>query len=236
LLFGNQIEKSGKQSTYHGGTLSKGDNSIYTVSNKTKWIEPVTIIKHFSNRLKAAPTTFSFAKVPTNIPVYNWPKNPNWFQSERLINEANINKLQFDQMNSRLGPTRRVNVIMINFGTQDVSIAEWQKAKWIGGKKNDLVLCYGQVQTNHVAQWAIVFGWTERELCKANLQTILLTYPINDDILSRIETEIKTSYIIKDWSKFDYIQIEPRPWVYPIYLLVLLVIQGGLWIWFTRND
>jgi len=234
-LFGDKIIKTGEQSSRHGGHLVSGDDSIYTVENHTKFIKPATTTKYFENRIKAAPTTFSFAKVPTNIPVYSWPENHNLFKSDRLINESRIDILKFDQMNSRLGPSKYVNVIMINFGTNDSSIAEWQQAKWIGGKKNDLVLCYGQVKDEN-AKWAKVFGWTEKEICKRNLEVILLTQPIDNDILTNIEAEIKTNYVIKDWSKFDYITIEPRPWVYPVYLIFLLLTQFGLWIWFHYNE
>lgn len=234
-LFGNNIDKTGERSCYFGGRIDSGDKSIYTVNNNTKWIQPVTITKYFENRIKAAPTTFSFAKVPTNIPVYSWPENPNVFESDRLINETRINRLQFDQMNSRLGPKKKVNVIMINFGKQDSSIADWQQAKWIGGKKNDIVLCYGQAKDEN-AKWAKVFGWSEKEICKRNLENILLTQPIDNNILTNIEEEIKNNYIIKDWTKFDYISIEPRPWVYPVYLVFLLLSQFALWIYFHLNE
>jgi len=234
-LFGGSIEKTGERSCSFGGRIDGGDRSIYTVQNNTKWIQPITTIKCFENRIKAAPTTFSFAKVPTNISVYSWPENPNVFESDRLINEPRISRLKFDQMNSRLGPKKEVNVIMINFENKDSSIADWQQAKWIGGKKNDIVLCYGQVKDEN-AKWAKVFGWSEKEICKRNLETILLTQPIDNNILTNIEAEIENNYMIKDWTKFDYISIEPRPWVYPVYLVFLLLSQFALWIYFHLNE
>ena len=234
--FGNSIEDGGNQSFSHNGKFDGGDNKIYLTHNKTGYIYPVTTVQHFENRIKCAPTVFSFPKVPTNCPVYNWPKNNNWMVSDRLIDEGKISILEFDRMNSRLGPVKFVNVIMINFGLKDPSIANWQQAAWVGGKINDLVLCYGGINTNGHATWAKVFGWTESELVKRNLETILLEYSINNDILPLIEEEIKKSYQIKDWSKFEYISIEPPLWSYITYLVLLAITQIGLWLYFNYNE
>jgi hypothetical protein len=234
--FGGQVENGGIQSTSHGGSCSSGDNKIYTTYNKTGYIYPVTTIQTFENRIKAAPTVFSFVKVPTNVPVYEWPTNPDWLHSDRLIGESRINLLEFDRMNARLGPIKKVNVIFINFGIKDRSIAEQQKSKWIGGKKNDLVFCYGQIETNNIPSWSMIFGWSNSEICKRDLETILLSNPINNDILPVIEKEIRANYVIKDWSSFDYIQIEPPIWSYIVLIIVMILTQTGFWAWANLND
>lgn len=237
--FGNVIENDGKQSSHHGGHFDGGDNNIYKAVNKTDYVYPVTTIRRFENRIKAAPTLFSFAKVPTNAPVYNWPENPNWMHSDRLLGVVGVNPLEFDRMNARLGPHKRVNVIMVGFNSADSMLGKWQEAKWIGSKKNDIVLCYGFQGTNVL--WSYVFGWTEQAICKRNLETILLTKPINTDILPAIEKEIKATYIIKDWSKFDYITIEPPRWAFITLIILMVLTQGGFWVWsimnpFTKDD
>lgn len=234
--FGNVIENGGKQSTSHGGHFDGGDNNIYVAPNKTGYLYPVTTIRHFSNRIKAAPTVFSFVKVPTNTPVYEWPVNNNWMASDRLINENRISVLEFDRMNSRLGPVKFVNVIFINFGDNGSEIAELQKAKFIGGKKNDIVMCYGQVGTNNVAGWSMCFGWSESEICKRNLETLILSNPINDSILKLIENEIKANYVIKRWEDFDYISIDPPTWSYIVLIIIMVLTQGGFWAWANYNE
>jgi hypothetical protein len=239
--FGSKEENAGKQEDWHGGHFDGGDDNIYTVKNYTKYVYPVTALRHFENRIKAAPTVFSFVKVPPTIKVYEWPSNPNWRQSDRLLGESRISILEFDRMNSRLGPRKKVNVIMLNFGLQDRSIAEWQRAKYIGGKKNDIVICYGQLGTNNIPTWCSVFGWSEREICKRNLESILLANPINNDLLSQIEKEIVANYQIKDWTKFDYISVDPPTWAYIALAITMLLTQGTFWIWahyneFTKDD
>lgn len=214
----------------HKSGFYSGDPHIYVATNKTGYLYPVTTWRTFENRVKAAPSLFSYSEVPATVPVFPYPANSNFMTSDRLIGQArrDVSILEWDRMNARLGPFKKVNVILIGFSDADSSIAHDQEAKWIGGKKNDLVLCYG-------TGWSYVFGWTERDLVKANLQTILLKGPIDTTIIPKIEKEVTDNYKIKDWSKFDYITIEPPTWAYWVLLLVMVLTQGGFWAWALLN-
>jgi hypothetical protein len=213
-----------------------GDRNDYVLSRKTDYIYPTVATYTFENRIKAAPSVFSFPKVPEKANVYSYPKNNNWRSSNRLLGSSSgaISILSWDRMNSRLGPFKKVNVILIGFGDGDSGIARLQEAKWIGGKKNDLVLCYGGPNDNPT--WSHVFGWTEKEVVKRNLETILLKNPIDEKIVSKIEDEINKNYQIKEWKKFDYISIEPPTWTYLMLLGILVVTQGGFLAWSYFNS
>ncbi len=212
-----------------------GDNNIYITHNKTDYIYPITKLVSWENKLKAAPSTFSFAPVPKNAKVFEWPENPNPWQSDRLIgSNIGISILEWDKMNARLGPIKRVNVILLGFGKNDEELVELQRAKFLGGKKNDLVLTFGA--SDGKITFAKVFGWTDSELVKSNLASILLENPINDSIIPLIEQEISKNYKIKDWTKFDYITIEPRPVHYTISIIVTFLTQIIFWVCAYSND
>lgn len=231
-MFKDKHAVKGQRSTgEHNSRMIEGDPNDYVVDNKTGFISPITKLVHFENRIKAAPSTFSFIKVPKQIQVYDYPTNKDAFRSDRLIGEAakSISLMAFDQMNARLGPAKHVNVIMIGFGDKDSNIAEYQKAKYIGGKKNDIIICYGN-------EWARVYGWTEKEIVKRNIESIMLDNKVDDNILPLIEQEIKDNYIIKDWHKFDYIAIEPPSWAFTALVLLMAIIQCGLWYFFSINN
>lgn len=235
---GGQVVEDGMQSYDHGGMQINGDRHYYGVNNTTHYVAPVTTTKHFENRIKAAPTLFSFSKVPTNVPVYNWPENSDWMHSDRVLGLAGgaIDSYQWDCLNTRLGSSKRVNLIIIGFGNQSEDIAHYQQAKWIGGKKNDLVICYGGGDKTHSASWVYVFGWTEKEIVKENLKSLLLAKPINNDLIPLIEQEVRRNYVIKDWHKFDYITIDPPTWSYWLYAFSMIVTQVGLYCWFHFGD
>lgn len=237
--FGNKLFDDGTQSNDHfGGTRVSGDDNIYSVNDDSGYVYPVTTTKRFENRIKAAPTVFSFSKVPTNILVYAWPENPDWMHSDRLLGTASVlvNHYKWDCMNTSLGPRKRVNVILVGFGNQSSDYGQYQQAKWIGGKKNDLVICFGGASKGQPAQWSYVFGWTESELVKKNLQSLLVQHPIDDSIIPLIADEVAQNYVIKDWHKFDYITIDPPTWSYWVYFIFMILTQSGLYIYFQKNE
>jgi hypothetical protein len=225
-----------RQTAEHNSRKLWGDDYDYITDNTTGWCQPITKKVSFENRIKSSPSVFSFIEVPETIKVEGYPKNKNPFSSDRLrgIATEHISLLKFDQFNARLGPTKKVNVILIGFKDKDSSIADYQQAKYVGGKKNDLCLLYGW--DGKKVTWAKVFGWSESDTCKRNLETILLRNPINNDILPLLDKEIRANYKIKDWHKFDYIAIEPRNVHYVWYFVLMIGTQGGLYCLFHREE
>lgn len=219
----------------HNSRMIGGDPSDYVTRSKG-YVWPVTSHRRFENKIKATPTTFSFAKVPDGIAVFPYPDNNNPFESNRLLGTAakSVNRFAFDQMNARLGPKKKVNVILIGFGDRDSMAAHWQEASWVGGKKNDVVICYGGPADKPT--WARAFGWTEKKTCLRNLETIVLDNGVSTEVLPRIADAIIEGYVLKDWSKFDYIRVPAPPWAIWTYLCVAITAQGLFWWWAHHNE
>jgi hypothetical protein len=244
-LFGKEEKKRG----YRSGMVS-GDAHDYYVINITGYIYPVTDSKYFKNKVKACPSVFSYSKVATNIKVFAYPK-ADTFNHMRLLGIAkkDFDLREFNLMNTRLGPEKKVNVIICGFTNADSSMGDYQESKWIGGKKNDLVICYGDsfvdaswdkggARVSHYeTKWVRVFGWTESANVKRNLESQLLV--AKDDKgawLPIIEKEIRANYVIKDWSKFDYLTVEPPPWSYWTLVIIILLLYIGGYIYSFKND
>lgn len=230
---GTETERPWKPNFHHG------DRNIYVAYNKTDYAFPVTSLRSWINKIKGAgPTAFSFQKVPKGSAVFQWPENNDFMYSERLLGLAadDISLYDFDCLNSRLGFSEKVNIILIGFYRQPASIAQLQQAHWLGGKKNDLVLCYNRSTTNGAVDWTYVFGWTDKNLVKKNLETLLLTHQVDNNILSLIEKEVRSHYEIKDWSQFDYITVRPATRYYIIYFVLLLLLEAGYWYWAHHNE
>lgn len=215
--------------------FDSGDPMIYVTDNTTGYNQPVVDDRWWSNRVKAAPSVFSFAKVPVGTKVYPWPNTESHIQSTRIMGlTGDVDVLEFDRMNARLGPTKHVNVVLIGFGVATAEIAQWQKAAWLGGKKNDLVICFGGNPKKPT--WVKVFGWTESDTCKYSLESLLMAKGVSNSVLPDIESTIKSQFAAKDWSKFDYLAIEPRPWHYLVLIVFMAASQIGWWMWACRNQ
>lgn len=193
------------------GGLVAGDPNVYVLKNLTGHIVPVVTTRSWTNRVRASPSVFSFAAVPDSIPVFAYPANPSMWVSGRLLGAAKcLGIYEWDQMNARLGPTKKVNVIMVGFpaGT-DSMLGQYQEAKWFGGKKNDLVIALAGLP-GVKPEWVFTFGWTEQEIVKRNLDRIVGDVALDRDLIPLIEQEIRANYVIKDWEKFDYLGWIPQ--------------------------
>lgn len=234
--WGGVRQVSGRRTTgAHASRMIDGDPNDYVTHNKTGFIWPVTKLVKFENRIKATPTTFSYAKVPEKIPVFHYPPNKNSFVSDRLVGSAVlVDTFKFDQMNARLGPTKRVNVIVVGFADRDNTAAQWQEAAWIGGKKNDVVICFGGL--NKSPTWVRAFGWTDKKICLRQLESIVLEKGFSEATLPLIEAEINADYILKDWKKFDYIKVPAPLWSIWTYIGVAGICQSLFWWWARTNE
>ncbi len=236
-LFGEERSIEGDRTTSeHASKMIAGDPNDRISTPISGYIYPITDKRTWENKIKVGPSVYSFIEVPKTVPVFDWPANPDPFVSQRLLGTAaqDMPIYDWDRLNAQLGPAKRVNLIAIGFGDKDSEIAQYQRAKYVGGKKNDLVICYGgEAKT---PSWVVVFGWTDKELVKQNLQTLILEHGFIKENLQAIRDEIISNYKIKNWHEFDYISVPPTTGLIVWYVISMIVVQGGLYYWFNKNE
>jgi HEAT repeat protein len=154
-----------------------------------------------------------------------------WHRSGRLLGRAtkDFDIGAWDALCSEVGPSFKVNLIAIGFDDPDATIAHWQEAAWLGGKKNDLVICYGPPNSDGTASWVSCFGWSRSEMVKRNLETLFLTRVPGDALIPAIRTEVETHHVPKEWPDFGYMGVEPPPRAVLTLLWILLAVQGVFW-------
>jgi hypothetical protein len=233
--FGNINTKNGNKSGFDGG-----DPNIYStykkviVKTEDDIYYPVTKVVGWTNKIKATKSTFKFIDIPKSVKTYEYPLPKNSFSSNRLLGEAKKDfKLnEIDKLNSLIGFHKHGNIIVIGYSNNDSMQARYQESAWIGGKENDLVLCYGKDSTGKVV-WSYVFGWSDNQEVKRNLETILLSGNFK---VSEIRDEILKNYKCKDFKDFNYMSIEPPTYTYIIIILVLAITQGIYYFLMGIND
>ncbi len=234
--FGEQKPVSGDRTTSKQRShMISGDSNDYISVNNNKPVIPVTKQVSFVNRLKAGSVWDK--KQPSgklNIPAR--PDNGNPFQSDRLLgiakNHFSIRKL--DELNAILGPIKGVDINIVGFNTGNSQFGQYTESKWLGGNKNSLTICYGMDNEKNTNKplWVYCFGWSESNICKRNIESLLLTSDLSDAILPELEQEIRKNYQKPDWHRFDYIQIEPGGWAWFWFVISLLICQG-LYLWWA---
>jgi hypothetical protein len=217
--------------------MDAGDANDYHANNHTGAVIPAHETYRFENRVKAAPSLFSYPSVPEDV-GFPYPESKDWSLSNRLLGTAkkDFSIEQWDILNAELGPSKWINLIAVGFGDKSSEAAHTLEAKWIGGKKNDLVICYGDAAEGGKPAWVYVFGWTEENIVKQNLQTLFLLNKPGDDLLPQIKTEILANYKMKDWTKFDYITVTPPTWAFIVLIIIQVAAMAGFWWWALNND
>lgn len=213
--------------------LLTGDPNDYHTINKNNYVYPVTTTKTWENKVRACPSLFSFHKVEASasIPVNDYPCNNDKFRSDRLFGTANvIDIVKWDQLNSEVGPVKKINLIAVGSPNSGSDFGTEQEAAWVGGKKNDLVITFGGEAKK--PSWVYVFGWTEQDVVKRNIETLILQKGFNNDIIPEIKQIVMKDYVIKDWRKFDYLTVEVPLSKY-IWFMIVIFVVCGLWIVFS---
>lgn len=232
--FNNIKPVKGDRTTFKtGSTMVSGDPYDYVTISPYDVVEPIHVPKSFKNRLKASKTVFSTSEIPSYLKseLHEYPPAGDIFKSNRVLGKArqSISTKEWDVLNAQVGPLVGVNLIIVGFNSSDSMLAEWQRAKWVGGKKNDLIICYG---TN----WVSVFGWSDGELCKRKLEALFVNNEVSNSLIPEIKKIVLENYIKTDWSKFDYISINPTKTHWIVFLSLMMCIQGGLYFWFHSNE
>jgi len=231
--------KGDRTTSAHDSKMIGGDPNDYITVNGDSWVEPITKNVHFANRMKATPSVFSFPSVPEKMAVFPYPYCPDEFSSNRLLGNANtfISALAFDQFNAVVGPQKKVNVIMVGMSASTASsFGKWQEAAWIGGKKNDIVIVYASDNGKNI-EWVTTFGWTNSKTVLRMIESSVMENGINNKLLPIIQQDIIKYYQLKDFTKeFAHLAISARPIHLIWYLIVVSVVQFGLWYYFHNNE
>ncbi|CAM2982238.1 hypothetical protein [Rariglobus hedericola] len=209
-------------------TMVSGDPNDYDTGNTSGAIIPVAKNVSFENRVKASPSTFSYRQLTPeeSAKLYDYPYIGDAWSTGRNLS-GTLSTRKWDELNARLGPTKHVNLIVVRLKTPEEARA--LEAKWIGGKKNDLVLTYGE-------SWSYVFGWTESTLAKTKLESLLrYHYPLDDRFIPEVEKVIVAHYKMVDWHKFDYLDLKPRTAHYWWLALTMFLTQAGAMTWAFMN-
>ena len=238
LEFGGEKSVNGVRATSKRRShMISGDKNDYISVNSNKPVIPVTKQVSFVNRLRAG-SVWDKKQPSSKLNIPGRPENSNPFRSDRLLgtakNHFSIRKL--DELNAVLGPDKKVDINIVGFNTGNSQFGQYTESKWLGGNKNTLTICYGMdksfsgTEKENKPSWVYCFGWSESDICKRNIESLLLTGGVGDAILPELEREIRKNYQKPDWHRFDYIQIEPGGWAWLWFIVSLLVCQG-LYAW-----
>lgn len=217
--------------------------------NSARMGEPTSVAHAFDNYVKAAPDTLFrhqglAEKYKNDLP--NYPQNIyGYYALDRFVTVGFVTadswmwNAALSEVNADMGQARQANIIVV---VVDNKPDEWYYAleeKWIGGKKNDIILVVS-VDGDMKPQWANVMCWTTNELFKVKLRDDVMNDPIltRESVVADLRTNVDKYFVRKPMADFKYLtsSITPSTTEWIITLVLSLLVAGCLAYFFEVND
>ena len=211
--------------------------------------EPVSVEHSYDNYVKAAPGTLFRHQGLTEKYAASLPEHPQtiydyWHVNRLVAVGVNVDdpagwNTALMELNADLGAAKQANIIVVIVKNQPQDWYYALEEKWIGGKKNDVVLVTS-VDDAMKPQWATVMCWTTNELFKVKLRDDVMNDPVltRDAAIADLRTNVSQYFVRKPMADFQYLEAEIAPsttqWV--VTLIISLLAGVGLTIFFELND
>lgn len=210
--------------------------------------DPVSDTHRFTNYVKAVPDSLfhknAVAGFSSLVPTYP-DRIYDYYRINRALSVGVVVpdlpqwNYEIAMLERKLGPLKQANVIVLFVNTPDRNYMEALEYKWLGGKKNDIVVVIGAPEYPKI-NWVGVLSWTDNQLFKVKLRDDVQALGVVDrvKILSAIDTDAIALFKRKEMKDFEYLshQIEPPTWVLIIALILGIVTSLGTSLYFYRND
>jgi hypothetical protein len=211
--------------------------------------EPVSVTHSYENYVKASPGTLFRHQGLTEKYATTLPNNPqniyDYWHLNRLVtvgisvDDPRGWNAALEELNAELGAPKQANIIVVLVKDQPQDWYYALEQKWIGGKKNDVVLVVG-VDGDLKPQWATVMCWTTNEIFKVKLRDDVMNDPVltKDAVIADLKTNVSQYFVRKPMADFQYLESEMTPsttaWV--VTLIIALIVSIGLTVFFELED
>lgn len=235
--FGNRVQTGSR----HYGQVSWGDGRTF----KTTWkgsmttFIPATSTQNVINWVKGSRGTVYRAKgadtyqvlpYPGLVDTPHGPKQPRVLSSGVPIEKDWIKTVEWDMdvLADRVGSSKEANPLLY-FTNQDQGFVEALKDRWIGGKKNDVIVVVGVKEWPKV-DWVDVVAWSKNASFSVETQDALTMVDLSDreHLMRTLTSLIQTKFERNPMSSFEYLkfEIEIPHWI--IWVSGILLVAAGL--------
>jgi hypothetical protein len=212
--------------------------------------DPVSDTHSFTNYVKAVPESLFHAHADmTNTFDAMIPEYPSAIYDYWHINRAISMGVPVPDMKEwnrdisfvarDVGPKKQANIIVIFVNTADQSYIHALEGKWIGGKKNDIIVVIGSTSYPKI-DWVAVSSWTDKALFKVQLRDDIMNLGNIDrnKIIEAIHVNTMKTFERKHMKDFEYLkyQIEPPFWVLSLAAVLGIIASLLTSYMFYRNN
>lgn len=203
--------------------------------------QPVAMPHGYTNYVKGAPDSLFqiIADYKGKLPEY--PGFYDYQYQDRVVGapqeDARWNR-NMAEMLKTIGPERQANVVLV-ITDQPPRFADALRSKWIGGKKNDVVIVVGTATYPDI-RWVRVFSWAKYDIINVSLRNALLDSRRLDPLqtILIVRDKVRQLYVRRPMADFEYLKddVHPSGWVMVLALILGTLASLGAAYIFHRND
>jgi hypothetical protein len=226
-----------------------GDGYLY----KSKWpgtdetFVPTTTKHSYTNKVQAADQSlFHFEKVDKEdfeeYGLYDLPEVVGYYRMQYLHGNGGPNaekaNQRLEEWNGKLGREKQVQMRLLVFTDKTQEAAQNQESHWMGGNKNEFIVCVGVDGKTREAKWAYVISWTESETLKVKVRDFARSMKPFDPValVDYMIPQIRQDFVRKSFAEFDYLKVATPAWAYWVAFIVSLLVTVGFDYWAINND
>lgn len=211
--------------------------------------EPVAFRHEFTNYIQAAPDSVlnHYNLDPKKYWIPDYPnKTYDYYRLNRFVSigysepHAQDWNYWLHDIAGKVGPTKQAEPIVVAVNSSDTNFAYAIQSRWIGGKKNDVIIVLG-VPNYPTISWVRVISWTTREDLKVELRDAIQaigSMDRRDAVLKEISSQINSKFERMHMRNYKYLmaQIEPGQTATIVLFILSLLLCVGLDVYFINED
>jgi hypothetical protein len=119
-----------------------------------------------------------------------------------------------------------------------MSIAKKQEAYWIGGNKNELVICIGLQKNTDKISWVYPFSWTDNKRILVDTREDIANMK-NLDLVEMshvLDNVVSGNFRYKEFEDFDYLTVDTPRWALWTSFCIAVFLSLGISWWSTTNE
>lgn len=211
--------------------------------------EPVAVERSYTNYIKGAPHSIFNKSEMTYMEKYNnmippYPEVYDYHRANRVLSVGSpIQNLplwnqRLSEVLKDLGPKKQANVVILFTKETNIGFAEAVNAKWLGGKKNDIVLIVSTIDGKSI-NWVRVLALTNTTRIKTYLRDDIKNGDVDvERFMHAISKNVIAYYDRKSMEQFKYLlsSMELSMTATLIIAVLSFLCSIGLSFFFARPD
>ena len=235
---------------YKNGCGKDGDMYRIRWNNDMLTSESSTWTETYENHVQLSKSHFDLREVSDEeakkYNLYDYPNLKNYHQPNVLgldsMNFLTTNqkfgvKKMFEYFNGANGPTRKIRLYILLYHNKSIDIAVKQKNYWVGGNKNEMVVCIGLDKNTGKLDWVYPFSWSENKRVSVDIrEDVMDMETLNFTKLYHILDESTKTFTYRDFKQFNYLSIDPPTWsVWFVYIITFIISISLIYYGYTNE-